>query len=127
MLHFLQGNDLFNQHKNKDAIKNILAILIIDVVNADGISSPKEQTTILKFYKQEFKMDETETIALFNSVEDNDPELLASLSKLKEIFNDEPTAKAKVLEHLNSVILCDGCTDAEYHIFEKIKTFLMAN
>lgn len=125
MLHFLQGNDLFNQHANKDAIKNILAILMINVVNADGESTLQEQKIILKFYKQEFGMDEDATINLFDSVEHEDPQLLASLAELEQIFNNDITAKAKVMQHLNSVILSDGCTDSEYKVFERIKNFLM--
>lgn len=125
MLHFLRGTDLFNHHSNKDAIKNILAVLMISVVNADKKSSAKEQKKILDFYRLEFGMNKDTTIDLFNSLAHDNAELNSSLVKLKDILQNDAEAKAKVLHHLNSVIICDGCVDEEYEVFEKIKSFLI--
>ncbi len=124
MLHFLKGSDIFNQHTNRDAIKNILAVLMINVVNSDKKSTTKEQVKILNFYRLEFGMDKDSTINLFNSVEYDDTELNFRLAELKYILQNDTAARAKVLHHLNSVIICDGCVDVEYEIFEKIKSFL---
>ena len=54
MLSFLNGQNIFNQHENKDAIKNILALLMITVVNADKKVTTKEQVKILDFFKRAF-------------------------------------------------------------------------
>ena len=125
MLHFLQGKDLFNQHENNEAIKNILAVLMIRVILADDEASLKEQKRVLDFYKREFKMDEEATLDLFNTIKYDDPELHASLEELQHILDHDKLIKAKVLEHINDVILCDGYTDVEYTVFEKIKAYLV--
>ena len=124
MVSFLNGMDLFNQHKNKDAIKNILAILMINVVNADEKVSVKEQNKILDFFKNEFNMDKDTTIKLFDSVNHDDAAFNSSISELKIILNSDVVAKAKALSHLNSVICCDGCVDVEYDLFNNIKEIL---
>ena len=125
MLHFLQGSDIFNQHTNKDAIKNTLAVLMIKIINADKKVTKQEQDTVLTFYKQEFGMNEDSTVDLFNSIKYDDSEFLIALSLLESILSDDITAKAKVLHHLNSIIICDNSTDNEYEIFHDIKSYLI--
>ncbi len=121
MLSFLSGQDIFNQHKNKDAIKNILALLMIIVINADGEATPKEQAKILEFFKNEFGQNKDETIAFFNNIVGKKSDFSTLCDELKVTLQNDAMAKAKALHHLNDVILCDGCTDEEYDIFEKIR------
>ena len=125
MLSFFNGIDMFNQHINKDAIKNTLAVLMIEVVNADKKVTSQERKKILDFFKLEFDMDENTTIDFFNLVKENDTEFNASLAELKSILVDDINARAKTLQHLNSVIICDGCVDEEYEVFESIRGFLL--
>ena len=125
MFHFLSGMDLFNQHTNKDAIKNILAVLMIVVVKADGKESEKERKNVLAFYKNEFNMDEEETITLFNSSSYDAAAYESALNEIQEIFKNDKVAKAKTLQHFNSVICCDGCVDVEYDVFEEIRKVLI--
>ena len=125
MFSFFTSMDMFNQHTNKDAIKNILAVLMITVVNADKKVSVKEQNKILDFYKHEFGMDTDLTEKLFDSVKHDDTAFHSSLAELKIILKDDITAKAKALHHLNSVIYCDGSVDVECDIFEDIRNFLI--
>jgi len=125
MLSFLRGNDIFNQQKNKNAIKNTIAVLMISVVNADDKITLEEQKKVLQFYKQEFNMNEQDTISLFESVKYDEMSIDATVQELQSFLNTDILAKAKVLQHLNSVIICDGCVDSEYTVFENIKLYLM--
>ena len=124
MLHFLRGHNLFNQHTNSDAIKNILAVLIISVVKADKKHSLAEQKTVLDFFKNEFKMNEELTLKYFNEVIHNSEEFDRAKEELNTILDTDITAKAKALQMLNDVIICDGCVDAEYVLFQKIQSSL---
>jgi len=124
MLHFLRGQDLFNQHENSDAIKNILAVLIISVVKADKKHSLPEQKTVLDFFKNEFKMDEKVTLAFFDSIKHDDDEFYKAKEELNTILDADVSAKAKALQMLNEVIICDGCVDAEYVLFQEIQSSL---
>jgi len=124
MINFL-NKTTFDENKNKDALKNIIAVLMITVVNADNEHTVKEQNKVLEFYKNEFNMSKDETIDFFNSVKHEDKDVLAALESLQELFSSDIGTKAKVLHHLNSIILCDGCLDVEYEVFEKIKAYLI--
>ena len=124
MLHFLKGQNLFNHHENKDAIKNILAILIISVVKADQKHSIQEQKTVLDFFQNEFNMSTEETTEYFDSVVHNEEEFDKAKKELNDILNTDKSAKAMALQMLNEVIICDGCVDAEYVLFEEIKSAL---
>jgi uncharacterized tellurite resistance protein B-like protein len=124
MLEFLKSQDMFNRHENKDAIKNIIAVLMIQVVNADDKVSTKEQDKVLNFFKLEFKMNEEETIKYFNNLKNNKEELDELVLRLDDILKNDTLAKSKILHHLNSIIICDGCLDVEFEVFEKIKKYL---
>lgn len=125
MFSFLNGPSTFTKYDEKDAIKKILALLMINVVNADNKVTAKEQAKILSFFKSEFEMNENETITLFNSIEDNLDEFNTASQELNEILKNDVVAKAKALNYLNSIIICDGCEDIEFEVFEKIKNSLM--
>ena len=125
MFSFLSNSDKFNQHDSSDTIKNILAVLMISVVKADKKTTKDEQLKVLSFYKSEFGMSEDETIDLFNSASSNEEEFNLSLTELKEILSNDLQTKAKVLGHLNSLIICDGCVDEEYDLFEGIREYLI--
>jgi len=124
MLEFLKAQDMFNRHENKDAIKNIIAGLMIRVVYADDKVSVKEQNKILSFFKSEFKMTEEDTMSYFNNIKAHEEELSELTLKLDEILANDTLAKSKTLHHLNSIIICDGCLDVEFEVFEKIKNYL---
>lgn len=123
MINFLDKST-FDERKNKNALKNILAVLMITVVNADEKSTIKEQNKVLEFYQNEFNMNKEETINFFNSVKHENRDVVVALENLKELFASDVQTKAKVLHHLNSLIICDGCEDVEYDIFEQIREYL---
>lgn len=125
MLSFLNGVDIFNQHSNKDAIKNILAVLMIAVINADQKVTQQEKKMIFDFFQLEFGIDEEKTIDLFTVVKYNNAEFNSSLTRLKAILDEDILAKAKALQHLNTIIICDGVVYEEYEVFDKIKEFLL--
>jgi len=125
MFSFLNGSSTFTKYDEKDAIKNILALLMITVVNADKKVTAKEQAKILSFFKSEFEMNENETITLFDSIEENIEEFNKASKELNEILQNDIAAKAKALNYLNSIIICDGCEDIEFEVFEKIKNTLI--
>lgn len=125
MLSFLNGVDIFNQHSNKDAIKNILAVLMIAVINADQKVTQQEKKVIFDFFQLEFGIDEEKTIDLFSAVKYNNAEFNSSLTRLKAILDEDILAKAKALQHLNTIIICDGIVHEEYEVFDKIKEFLL--
>jgi uncharacterized tellurite resistance protein B-like protein len=125
MLSFLSGVDVFNQYSNKDAIKNILAVIMIAIVNADQKVTQQEKRKILDLFKLEFGIDEEETIDFFTAVEYNNTAFNSSLVNLKTLLNEDVMTKAKVLQHLNTLIICDGCVDEEYEVFDKIREFLL--
>ena len=125
MLHFLEGSNLFDQHSNKKAIKNILAVLMIKVIYADTKITKKEQNAVLNFYKNEFGLNKEETIKIFNEVGHYETSFNEALLELQAILSGDSMAKAKALQHLNSIIICDGCTEEEYEIFEDIKSYLI--
>ena len=125
MFSFLSNSNKLDQHDNGDTIKNILAVLMISVVNADKKTTKDEQLKVLSFYKSEFGMSEEETITLFNSASSNEEEFNLSLMELKNLLSNDIQTKAKVLGHLNTLIICDGCVDEEYDLFEGIREYLI--
>jgi len=125
MFSFLNGPSTFTKYGEQDSIKNILALLMITVVNADNKVTAKEQAKILSFFKSEFEMNENETITLFDSIEENLEEFNIASQELNKILQNDMAAKAKALNYLNSIIICDGCEDIEFEVFEKIKNTLI--
>ena len=124
MINFLDKTT-FDEKHNKNALKNIIAVLMITVVNADNVHTLKEQNRVLEFYKNEFNMSREETISFFNSVKHENKDIVTALENLQVYFSSNIGIKAKILHHLNSVIICDGCVDAEYEVFEQIKAYLL--
>jgi len=125
MLSFLSNQNLFNQSSNKDAIKNTLAVLLINIVNADNKISDKEQNKVIEFYNREFNMSREATITLFDSVKHDEGEFYSATNEIKDILQHDTIAKAKILQHLNEIIICDGCVDEEYSMFETIRSILL--
>ena len=121
MFHFLNVKKIFDTHNDKDKIKNILAILIINIVNADNKVTEEELQIIGIFFNKEFNMNEKEIISLFKSVKAKDKELHTTVVELNNILVNDPTSKAKVLQHLNEIIICDSIVDLEYRVFGDIQ------
>ena len=123
----LQKNDsrIFDEDINHDAIKDTLAVLMVHVSMADKKTTQKENEKILGFFQQEFQMSASETHELFETVVKNIDELEKYLDRLNELLSKDIHAKAKVLQHLNNLIICDGCVDIEYDVFETIRVSLI--
>ena len=70
-------------------------------------------------------MTSKETHDLFESIIHNIDELDKHIDALNKLLSDDLVTKAKVLQHVNNIIICDGCVDAEYDVFEMIKNQLI--
>jgi uncharacterized tellurite resistance protein B-like protein len=116
---------IFDQDINHDSIKITLAVFMNNIIHADGKTSRQEYKKILGFFQQEFNIDEMQTTDLFDSINNHIDEFHAHLDMLKEALADNQQAKSKILEHLNHLIICDGCEDIEYNVFDRIKTFIL--
>jgi len=66
-----------------------------------------------------------ETHELFESIMQNIDELEEHMATLNSLLADNLQTKAKILQHLNNIIICDGCVDVEYDVFETIKNSLL--
>ncbi|QSZ42214.1 hypothetical protein GJV85_08840 [Sulfurimonas aquatica] len=121
MLPYLSTVDVFDDYKNIDAIKNMLAVLLIKVILADEKKSIEEEKKLLEFYQQNFQMSVDEVVKLFIEVKNDNREFDLELQKLDSIFEQDHEVKSKILHYINSVIVCDGIVDKEYAIFEEIK------
>ena len=118
-------NKIFDESMNHDVIKNTLAVLMVHIIQADKQTTAQEQKKIVGFSKDEFEMTDTETKVLFESVVSNMPELEIYVEKLGTLLAEDRLIKAKIIGHLNNLIICDGCKDEEYHVFETIKNTLL--
>jgi uncharacterized tellurite resistance protein B-like protein len=118
----LLSNDtkIFDQENNIVAIKDALAILICHVIIADGIVTKQERAKIFSFFKLEFQMKQEATEELFTSILDNMNEFEEHLDILTQAVKNSVHTRAEILRHLNNIIICDGCKDSEYDIFNKI-------
>ena len=127
LLKSLQDNDskIFDEGINHDAIKDTLAVLMVHVSMADKKTTEKENEKMLGFFQEEFNMSVSETHELFEAVVENIDELEKYIDRLNHLLSNDLQAKAKVLKHLNSLIICDGCVDAEYDVFETIRISLI--
>lgn len=127
LLQSLKENDsrIFDEEINQDVIKSTVAVLMAHIIMADKKTTEKENEKVIGFFQQEFNMSTTETHALFESIVQNIDELEKYMDTLNDLLANDITTKARVLQHLNSIIICDGCVDAEYHVFEKIRDSLL--
>lgn len=116
---------IFDKEMNHDVVKDTLAVLMIHVMLADDKITEKENENILGFFQNEFNMSASQTRELFNSIVDNIGEFDMYLETLNKMLVKDISTKAKIMQHLNNLIICDGCLDVEYHVFEKIKSSLI--
>jgi len=115
---------IFEDENQEDAIKDALAILICHIIYADGKVTKQEQKKIFNFFKHEFEMDEDETNLLFDSILKEFYEFEKHLDTLTNALKNSVHAKSEVLRHLNNIVICDGCIDREYDVFEAIRKSL---
>ncbi len=127
LLESLKAKDtkIFDKDINHELIKDTLAVLMTHIMLADNKITKKENEKILGFFQQEFNMSSEETHELFNSIVENIGEFEVYLDALNRTLANDLTAKSRIMQHLNSLIICDGCIDAEYHVFETIKNSLV--
>ena len=116
---------IFDENINHDIVKDILAILMVHIIKADKKTTEKENEKILGFFQAEFNMTKSETHELFASVVEVIDELEMYTEKLNIVLADDLITKAKIIRHLNNLIICDGCTDEEYRVFETIRDALL--
>ena len=123
----LNENDsnIFDEGLNHDVIKETLAVLMVHITMADKKTTEKENEKLLGFFQQEFSMSSSETHDLFELIVHNSDEIEKHIDVLNNLLNDDIRTKAKVLQHLNHLIICDGCVDAEYLVFETIRDSLI--
>ncbi len=127
LLHNLKENDvrIFDEDINQDIIKNTLAVLMVHISKADKQTTQKENAKMLGFFQEEFNMSTSEAHELFESVLENMNELEKYIDRLNGLLHNDLQTKAKVLQHLNNLIICDGCVDVEYDVFETIRVSLI--
>jgi len=118
-------NKIFDESVNKDVVKVILAVLMVHIIKADNQTTMKEQKNVLGFFQKEFDMGDEETKILFESVVADEQELDAHVNALSTLLAEDKLTKAKIIGHLNHLIICDGCKDEEYTVFEAIKESLL--
>ena len=126
MIHLFQDAQLFGLHANSDEIKNILAVLIIKTVLSDGKSTKQEQAKVIEFFDKEFNLNKDETVTLLNTTEYMSNEYTNALTRLEEILKEDNSIAPKIMTYINNIIICDGCADEEYEVFETIKIYLAA-
>ena len=118
-------NKIFDESVNQDVVKVILAVLMVHIIEADKQTTMQEQKKILGFFQQEFEMTDEETKVLFESVVADEQELDTHVNTLNALLSEDKLTKAKIIGHLNHLIICDGCKDEEYMVFEAIKNSLL--
>ena len=118
-------NKIFDESVNQDVVKVILAVLMVHIIKADKQTTMQEQNKILGFFQQEFDMSDDETKILFESVVADVQELDEHVNALNVLLAEDKLTKAKIIGHLNHLIICDGCKDEEYKVFESIKNNLL--
>lgn len=111
---------LFKDEQSHDVVKDALAILMSHIIIADGIVTKQERAKIFSFFGDEFAMNAEETKKLFDSILDNMHEFETHIEILTDALKNSPTMRAELLRHLNNIIICDGCKDSEYALFDKI-------
>ena len=124
MIHLFQNKELLSFHTDSDKIKNILAVLIIKTVQADGKCTQEEQKKVLEFFSKEFNLNRDQALELLYKTDGNTQEYVTALTQLEEILNTDSSIKLKIMNYINNIIICDGCTDEEYDVFETIKIYL---
>jgi len=115
--------DIFKEDE-EEKVKNSMAILITHIIMADGVVTKEENKKVLAFFENEFEMKEEETHLLFDSIIDNLHEFEAHLDILTTTLKNSSHAKSEILRHINNIIICDGCIDREYDVFEAIRVSL---
>ena len=95
------------------------------IIAADKKITSEERQKIYGFFRLEFGMGTAETAELFDSIDRSLPEFAEQVDTLKAALAHDPKAKAQMCLHLNHLITCDGCDDAEYSVFNAIKTFII--
>jgi len=116
---------IFDDGINEKNIKDALAILMCNIIHADGTVTEKEQSEVYEFFRNEFNISKEETNELFNSILGRGPELQAQADFIEKALKLDAKSKGILLVHLNNLIICDGCKDSEYIVFDKIKNSLM--
>ena len=115
--------DLFKTNE-EEKIKDTMAILISHIIMADGKVTKEENEKVFAFFQNEFALEEKETRVLFTSIMDNLHEFEAQLDILTSTIKNNLHIKSEILRHLNNIIICDGCKDREYDVFETIRVSL---
>lgn len=113
------------QKDNTQDIEMAVAILLSHVIMADGKVTIEESENIKKFYAKEFGLSNAQTQQLFNEIMDNMDEIGESIDTIKSALQNDKQALSEILKHINNLILCDGCIDKEYTLFEALRVFLM--
>lgn len=117
----IKDTKLFQNDTDNEMLKSALAILMTNIIVADGKISQQERSRIINFFANEFSMSEEETYALFDNILEDFDKFDIYIETLQLIIQDNIHTKAELLKHLNNLIICDGCTDSEYAVFENIK------
>ncbi len=102
------------------------AVVMYHVMKADRSVSKIERKHLDGLFQREFKMDPAETEALFDDIEAHYGEFAKHLSAIECEISQNAHHKAAFMEHINHLIVCDGCRDEEFELFEKIKQHLFS-
>ena len=123
----LLGSDTTRLNELSDEKSSLfpIAVLMHHVIQADGRISKEESAALIRFFQDEFSLEEFETFELFDAVAEIGEPLYTQLKELKGTVYMDPVVKVNIFKHLNNLIICDGSENSEYRIFEKAKAVLM--
>lgn len=116
---------LFADDSQHEMLKISLAVIMAHIILADGRVTKQEEKKVIDFFANEFDLDHEETNTLFQSIINRFSEFQEQMETLIRIIQNDIKTKALLLEHLNNLIICDGCTDSEYRVFETIRTAML--
>ncbi len=122
----IMAEDIDGYENEMDAHATMFPIAVVmhHIMVADGIISEKERNLVVHYFQKEFALDEGETYALFDAVAELGEPLFTHLKSIRSKIDVKPAITASIFKHLNDLIICDGCEDSEYKVFEKARAVL---
>lgn len=108
-----------------EIVKLSLAVILWHVILSDGRITEKEIQNLFRFFQNEFKLSEQEVIALVAEMRNNTDDIERHIHNVEEQLNHSIHAKAILMNHVNSLIICDGTVASECAIFEKLRVRLI--
>jgi hypothetical protein len=110
---------------DRETAKFSLLIIMWHVVHVANGFTVEEREYVLKFFKDEFKMTESETDIFIAEVKENTPAIEEHIELIKSVIYGNAYALKVLLEHINKLINCDKIQTGECEFFTKIQMQMM--